>query len=279
MPGSSDAAADLQRASAAAREERARAILVSLFRRDGWKVVQAPALSDGPPPDVHVTRPGVSYMVEIKAAAEGRRDRLIPLWAQAALQAARAAGERHAPLAVVAAPRIAPSVADQILEFAAEYAPNTAAGVLDLEGLRRFQGPHLESLNAAPARPAPSSLVSRPAGQALFSDLNQWMLKVLLAPELPDSLLNAPRGRYRNASQLAVAANVSVMSAFRFVQHLQSQGYLGESASYLELVRREHLFSRWQAAAHNRAEEVPLRFLFRRDPRAELQRILEGGDA
>jgi hypothetical protein len=233
----------------------------------------------GPRPDLLIRRPGASYIVEIKAAPEGRSDRLVPLWAQASLEAARSAGERHAPLAVVAAPRIAPNVADQILKFAAEYAPNAAAGVIDFEGLRRFQGPHLESLNAAIPLTVPSSLPKRPGGQALFSDLNQWMLKVLLAPELPDSLLSAPRGRYRNASQLAIAAHVSVMSAFRFVQQLQLEGYLHESDPYLNLVRREHLFSRWQAAAPSRVEEIPMRFLLRADPQSELRRILQGGRA
>jgi hypothetical protein len=234
---------------------------------------------DGPGPDLLISRPGASYMVEVKAAPEGRSDRLVPLWAQASLQAARAAGKRHAPLAVVAAPRVAPSVVDQIFKFAAEYAPNAAAGVIDFEGQRQFQGPQLESLNAAPARPAPSTLPPRAAGQALFSDLNQWMLKVLFAPELPDSLLSAPRGRYRNASQLAVAANVSVMSAFRFVQQLQLEGYVDESDSYLNVVRREHLFSRWQAASLERVEEIPMRFLLRGNSQPELRRIVDSGRA
>lgn len=269
----------LQRASAAERERHAAVLLAALFRRSGWKVVREPSAPAGHRPDLLISRPGASYVVEIKAAAEGRSDRLVPLWAQASLQAARSAGEKHAPLAVVAAPRIAPSVADQILEFAAEYAPNAAAGVIDFEGLRRFQGPHLESLSAAPARPAASSMAPRPGGRALFSDLNQWMLKVLLAPELPDSLLSAPRGRYRNASQLAAAANVSVMSAFRFVQQLQLEGYLHESDPSLNLVRREHLFSRWQAAALGRVEEVPMRLLLRGDPQSELRRILQSGRA
>lgn len=65
------------------------------------------------------------------------------------------------------------------------------------------------------------------------------MLKVLLAPELPEHLLSAPRERYANASQLAKAADVSVRSAFRFVQGLQEQGYLHEAPSALALVRRE----------------------------------------
>jgi hypothetical protein len=82
---------------------------------------------------------------------------------------------------------------------------------------------------------------------ALSSDLNQWILKVLLAPELPEALLSAPRGQNGNASQLARAANVSVMTAFRFVQQFGREGYMHESAPYLRLVRREDLFSRWQA--------------------------------
>jgi hypothetical protein len=280
MPASSRDPASLQRASAAERGHHAASVLAALFRRRGWRVVREPSVSAGPRPDLLVSRPGASYMVEIKAAPEGRGDRLIPLWAQASLQAARAAGDKHAPLAVVVAPRIAPSVADHILEFAAEYAPNTAAGVIDFEGLRRFRGPHLESLNAAAAPPISSPLAKRPGGQALFSDLNQWMLKVLLAPELPDSLLSAPRGQYRNSSQLAGAANVSVMSAFRLVQQLQLEGYLHESDPYLNLVRREHLFSRWQAAALGRVEEeAPMRFLLRGNPQSQLRPILQSGRA
>jgi len=106
------------------------------------------------------------------------------------------------------------------------------------------------------------------------------MLKVLLAPEIPDELLSAPRGRYRNASQLARAANVSVMSAFRLVQQLQRDGYLHESDPYLNLVRREDLFRRWQAVAALRpVNEIPMRFLLRGDPQAELRRILQSGRA
>jgi hypothetical protein len=275
---SSDSAL-LQRGSAADRAHHAEAAVAALFRGGGWKVVRQPSVPSGARPDLLVSRPGLSYIVEIKTAAEGRSDRLLPLWAQALLEAARSAGGKHVPLAIAAAPRIAPSVADQILKFAAEYAPQAAAGVIDFEGLRRFQGPHLESLNAPPPRPAPT-ISKRPGGLTLFSDLNQWMLKVLLAPELPDSLLTAPRGRYRNASQLARAADVSVMSAFRFVRQLQLEGYLHESDPYLSLVRREHLFSRWQASSLGRMEqEIPMRFLLRGDIPSQLRPILKSGRA
>src|SRR5437762_521936 len=105
----------------------------------------------------------------------------------------------------------------------------------------------------------------------LFSDLTQWFLTVLVAPELPEAVLNSPRGQYRNASQLARAANVSVMSAFRFVQQLEREGYLHESAQHLRLVRREDLFSRWQALSARSPREVSMRFLLPGDRQAQLR--------
>jgi hypothetical protein len=182
-------------------------------------------------------------------------------------------------LAVVAAPKIAPRVAEQILRFAKEYAPDAAAGVVDFEGLQLFRGPHLDGLSSeippAVARPLSGSREQL----NLFSDLNQWMLKVLLAPEMPDQLLSAPRGRYRNASQLAKAASVSIMTAFRFVQQLQREGYLHESDPYLNLVRRADLFRGWQAASLRSVNEIAMRFLLRGDPQAELRRVLQSGRA
>jgi hypothetical protein len=214
----------------------------------------------------------------MKAASEGRSDRLVPLLAQAVLESGRAAGQNVVPLAVVCAPKIAPSAAAQVIRFAKDYAPDVAIGVVDLEGLRMFRGPHLEALNAeAKHIPLAARGSIRESGH-LFSDLNQWMLKVLLAPELPDGLLSAPRGQYRNASQLARAANVSVMSAFRFVQQLQHQGFL-ESAPDLNLVRREDLFNRWQALAVRSLREVPMRFVLPGDVQAQLRKMLSSGGA
>ena len=271
----------LERSDAGQRAHQAEAEIADLFQTAGWRVVRRPAGQKAHCPDLLASRRGVSYAVEVRAGAEGRRDRLIPLWSQACLQASRAAGN-HARLVVVAAPRIPPRVAEQILTFAEQYAPEAAAGVIDFEGLRLFRGPHLEELNA---KLRPRLARRRPSGQPgqqapLFSDLNQWLLKVLLAPEIPDELLSSPRGRYRTASQLARAADVSVMSACRLVQQLQRDGYLHESDPYLNLVRREDLFRRWQAAAALRiVNEIPMRFLLRGDPRAELRRMLQSGRA
>ncbi len=120
---------------------------------------------------------------------------------------------RVVPVAIVAAPRVAASVADEIKRFAVEHAPDVVVGVMDAEGFRAFWGHGLEELNSARKNSASRASSPRPSAH-LFSDLNQWMLKVLLSEHIPESLLSAPRGPYRNASQLAQAAGVSVMSAF-----------------------------------------------------------------
>ena len=264
------------KSDAASRGSRAEAILADLFEQAGWRVRRHEP-SEAVRADIVVRRGRASYLVEVKAAAEGRSDRLIPLWSQAYLEAVRAAGDKHQPLAVIAAPRITPRAAEQVIKFAADVAPDAAVGVIDFEGLREFRGPNLVHLSAEHS-PVPSRIRSAAQAQSdIFSDLNQWMLKVLLAPELPEKLLSAPRQQYENGSQLARSANVSVMSAFRFVQQLERDGYLHESSGSLELVRREDLFRRWREAAARRVIEVPARFLLRGDPQKELARTLRNG--
>ena len=95
----------------------------------------------------------------------------------------------------------------------------------------------------------------------------------LLAPELPEQLLAAPRGEYQNSSELARAAGVSVMSAFRFVQQIQDEGYLHESASHLKLVRRQDLFNRWKAVGRRGANEMPMRLLLKGDPLSPFRKV------
>ena len=260
------------------RGRRAEGLLADIFEQAGWQVEREPKV-DGSELDMIVRHPDgvIAYAVEVKAAIEGRADRLLPLFSQAILQSQHGAGQGAAPLAVVAAPKVSQGAAEKILKFAEHYASNAAAGVIDFEGLRLFRGPHLEGLNAEPPHKSSFASKSSRISGHLFSDLNQWMLKVLLAPQVPEKLLSAPREQYRNASQLASAAGVSVMSAFRLVQQLQDDGFLYESGPYLSLVRREELFRRWQAASVRSVKEMPMRFLLKGEPRAQLRRMLNSG--
>jgi hypothetical protein len=214
--------------------------------------------------DLIVSQGGFRYIVELKVASEGRRDRLVPLLAQAVLQAqavAKASPEPAAALAVIAAPALSPSVAVHLQRFMAENAPDVALGIVDGEGFQFFAGEGLEKLNAPRSSKVRRQQLPLPESAPLFSDLNQWMLKVLLAPLLPEGLLQAPRGEYRNASQLAEAASVSVMSAFRFLRQLRQEGFLDSDEDILRLVRRDELMRRWQAAHLRAMPELPLRWI------------------
>jgi hypothetical protein len=238
-------------------------LLADHFRQNGWRVKASPSVG-GRSADLAVSRGELRYIVELKVSSEGRRDRLIPLLSQAILQAraiANAASEQVVPLAIVAAPAISPSVAEGLMRFLADVVPDAATGIMDREGYVRFVGPGLERLNSAPPRPARRQKLAPPDSAYLFSDLNQWMLKVLLAPFVAEEFLRAPRREYRNASELASAANVSVMSSFRLVRQLRQEGFLDNESDSLRLVRREELMRRWQAAYLRPAPELPLRWI------------------
>jgi hypothetical protein len=154
-----------------------------------------------------------------------------------------------------------------------ERAPEVAVGLLDFEGLRSFTGHGLESLSSE-RRPgnSVSSAKFRSRAPQLFSDLNQWMLKILLAPGIPEFYLSAARDHYRGASQLAEVAGVSVMSAFRFVDQFSKEGFLEHRGGRLRVVRSNELMNRWLAASQLRVLEIPRRWILNKDALADALR-------
>jgi hypothetical protein len=249
----------------AARGAEFESILAAVFRKAGWRVRRHPTAGDMRA-DFVFEAGDKKYVVDLKEASEGRHDRLLPLLSQTILQAmalARRFPEPVVPLAVVAAPRVPPSVAERLKQFAERYAPDVAVGVIDAEGFRSFAGPGLEGLDAKPPRSAERKAAFPERLPDLFSDLNQWMLKILLGRDLPDSLMRVPRGPIRNASQLAEAAEVSIMSASRFVNQLANQGFLDESAEHLKIVRIDDLLELWISANRNAAKEIPARWILK----------------
>src|SRR5438046_10714347 len=93
------------------RRQNAISVLASILQNAGWEI-DRPGHGDAFEPDLLARRSGIEYAVELKAAPEGRSDRLVPLVARAVLQSQRAAGPTALPLAVVAAPNISPRAAE-----------------------------------------------------------------------------------------------------------------------------------------------------------------------
>lgn len=255
--------------------QRAEEHVALLFKANGWKVQREPVV--GPyQADLLLKRGREVYLVEVKALSEGRPDRVIPLLSKAILQAQAYAREngKARPLAVVYVRDASSSLFKQVREFSKHFAPDVAVGVVSEGGAQHFWGEGLAGLSVEHSVERKAHAKSPSAAFHLFSDLNQWMLKVLLAPQIPERLLSAPRAEYRNASELAGAANVSVMSAFRFIQQLREDGFLDESSPRLKLVRREELLRRWRAEALRPSPEMPMSFLIRRPGQLQLREIV-----
>jgi hypothetical protein len=245
-------------------------LVADAFREHGWRVSAEPRGSEDVRPDFVASAHGKKLIIEFKRASEGRKDRVIPLLSQAALDAiyqSRRIPGHPIPVAIVGANRISEAVAREALEFMRERAPEAGVGLLDLEGYRLFAGHGLELLNSP--RRAGSNVQAPKAGTPqLFSDLNQWMLKVLLAPRIPEEYLSAPRGQYQGPSQLAEAAGVSVMSAFRFVEQFSKAGFMDSGSGRLRAVRLRELMSRWATASQRRVLEIPMRWVLHRGKKA-----------
>ena len=236
-------------------------LLTKTLKNAGWHVKQSPRSADNGA-DI-VARNGKNiYVFQLKALSESRKDRAIPLISQAILEAQRAAARiagSATPVAVLASDDVSDSLSEHVKDFALRNAPDVGVGIIDAGGFRRFAGHGLEVLNAERSRVIEGPPKEVSPGN-LFSDLNQWMLKILLSRSIPDSLLSAPRGHYENVSQLADAAGVSTMSAFRLVRQLSEEGFL-DGLGGIRLVRTEERLERWLRASHSHIHESPARWI------------------
>jgi hypothetical protein len=237
--------------------------VADFFRAHHWFVEVPPHVPNGA--DLIIRRGQQRFVVEIKALSESRPDRVLPMLSMAILQAQAAAEEfdNALPLAIVYVPEASPVLAKHVDSFAQRFAQDVPVGLVSGRGEQYFSGGAFQELNRLPEESRRSATARPQQAINLFSDLNQWMLKLLLAWELPEGLLNAPKKQFRNGSELAEAARVSAMSASRCLQQLRSEGYLSDSSPHLTLVRREELFRRWGAASMRSCPETPCRFLLR----------------
>jgi hypothetical protein len=186
----------------------------------------------------------------LEEVAPGAWDRSVTAFlAKAILQAQAGASAEVEPIAALRVKRASPLTHGRLARFVDEVAPTQAWILLDVEG-RVF--PHVASApeldDAATKQVLHSTRAPAPTRpRSLFTDLNQWMLKVLLAPRLSEKLLTAPRGRpARNASTLAALANVSLPATTRFLHALDGEGQLDTRFGDLRVARPLELLTQWR---------------------------------
>lgn len=227
---------------------------------------------------------GARYVAEAKVVRDGRADRVIAQLSVAIIQSSHYAKQfpNTQPLAIVYVSNVVPSMLRQVRDFADKYAADANVAIITNEGAslirlngnwqrdemmepmlyegneRHFHG--RGSTNAAPFNP--------------FSDLNQWMLKVLLAPEISPKLLTAPRDPIYSGADLARAARASPMTANRLIQYLKKERFLVDGSAGITLGRREDFFNLWRSASMASPAENSMRFRARVAMKDQLASLL-----
>lgn len=243
-------------------EEKLREILANA----GWRL-QRPLHGPDDGVDLVIQAGPNRYAVQIKYAKEARRSLLEGLVASSILRARAAAHSADAkPLAIIAAPSISDPLLKELGEFVSRYGEGAAWGAMDDSGLVVMHGAGLENIRGERSYVSKPPVVQR---ADIFSDLGQWMLKVLLSHRLPPELrVFAPLQNARidnpviNARALAMVAGVSVPSASRFVAALREERFLIEKEPALRLIRVDELLDRWRAVYKRPPSEVRARWLF-----------------
>ncbi len=192
---------------------------------------------------------GRAYRV-VEEAAPGSWDRSVAAFLAKAILHARAGAPAEAETVAVLNVKRASALTDERLsKFVQEVAPEQSWVLADADG-RIF--PHVKSapelVRAAAKQRVPGAAApATPKQPSLFTDLNQWMLKVLLAPSLPQKYISAPSGRTpRNATTLAESAGVSVAAAVRFLHALEAEGQLDTQYGDLRVARPLDLLKQWR---------------------------------
>ncbi|MEM7390708.1 MAG: hypothetical protein AAF492_00050 [Verrucomicrobiota bacterium] len=102
---------------------------------------------------------------------------------------------------------------------------------------------------------------SSPGG--LFSENNQWLLKILLLAGIGKQYWGGPKELPQSISQLVVASGVSQSSVSSFIAKFESAGYLQRGPRGFRIHRHRELLNDWfHAIKYNRVSPQPLQSLY-----------------
>lgn len=179
-----------------------------------------------------------------------------------ALQARRLADEFGAvPLVAVLVPSLGPKTIGAAMAFMATHLPEAGWALVDPAGNARIRIPALDIDIDRPVARVERTRAGR-SSVRLFSDLNRWLLKVLLLADAPPELWGGPRQPILSSRDLGRVAGVSPEMVRRFVSAFSEQDLLRQTPQGMRLVRRPALLDLWRAdEALNSRPAVPVRRL------------------
>ncbi len=210
---------------------------------------------------------GARLLVEIKILAQMRIQDLIGQLAAGAVQAGHKVGKRGpTPMVVVLAPTLGRKAMQAAERFMGHYLPQNGWAVLDRHGRARICIPSLNIDTDLPRTPHAPETKSAPE-RRLFTDLNQWLMKILLLPGIDRRLWSGPKEQIGSAADLQRAASVSLDKVYKFLRLMERKDFLRKTPAGFKLVRRQELIELWFAQEKLRpANKLPARNLYGSKP-------------
>jgi hypothetical protein len=201
--------------------------------------------------------------IEVKHVRSGSIEEVLGHLALGVLQARQSTIAGHLmPLSLVVVRRLGNKTKQAVREFMAIAARDSGWGIVDLTGAICLSIP-LWNVNVdEPGRESGSPWPrQRPA--RLFSDLNRWLLKILLLADSSPSLWAGPRQQVATPTELHRVGKVSVEKAHQFYRAFEQEGFLRHTRHGVEVVRRKALMEMWfHEERARRSTSVPTRWIF-----------------
>ncbi|MDD5309660.1 MAG: hypothetical protein PHU25_20265 [Deltaproteobacteria bacterium] len=154
-----------------------------------------------------------------------------------------------APFVVVVMPSWGSKMVEAVRDFIERLAGDVSWMLVTPQGshhleLKAKTGLVVVERTAEPG-PQPQRPISRKG--SLFSDLNRWMLKLLILRHAPKSRWPGHRGKIPNPTHLGRIAGVSVETAHQFVRAFAERDFLRAESGDLKLVRVREMLEAWLA--------------------------------
>lgn len=186
--------------------------------------------------------------------------------ATAVLQMQGYAGSDGHPLILLHAPRIGSRVVTELENFMQDCAPEYGWGVWDERGACHLRMPQLDVLVDEEGRGTREHGRETTHNKRAFTDLNRWLLKVLLLTDAPKGMWHQAesyRQAMANPAELQRIAHVSQAKAYQFARTFRDLGLLRWDRSKFGIVERQKLYNLWHEEERQlRVERNPVRSIF-----------------
>ena len=183
-----------------------------------------------------------------------------------ALKEDKGGGIGH-PVVMLQAPRIGRRAIGELARFMQEDAPDDVGwGAFDDRGSFHLEMPSLDIEVDKRGRSSTEEARKTKYNQRAFTDLNRWLLKVLMLTDAPEGRWKSGekfRRRVRNPNDLKDVADVSQAKAYQFARTFKSLGLLRWNRGDFQITGRRHVFDLWYEEERQlHVEEYPVRSIF-----------------